>query len=99
MHRLLKAKRAMFETGERFDWGTAEALAFGSLLLEGHDVRLSGEDVNRGTFSHRHASWIDQRDERRHVPLAHLRDIKVASRWSTAPSRNSACSASNTASR
>jgi 2-oxoglutarate dehydrogenase complex dehydrogenase (E1) component-like enzyme len=42
------------------DWATAEALAFGSLLAEGHEVRLSGQDVQRGTFSHRHAVLIDQ---------------------------------------
>ncbi len=74
IHRLIKAKQAMFDSGEGFDWATAEALAFGALLLEGHGLRLSGEDVNRGTFSHRHASWIDQRDERSYVPLAHLRE-------------------------
>jgi len=73
IYRLLKAKNTMFDTGHGFDWATAEALAFGSLLIEGHHVRLSGEDVNRGTFSHRHASWIDQNDESRFVPLEHLR--------------------------
>ncbi|MEM7411099.1 MAG: 2-oxoglutarate dehydrogenase E1 component [Myxococcota bacterium] len=74
IERHLKARRAMFETGEGIDWATAEALAFGTLLTEGHGVRLSGEDVNRGTFSHRHASWIDQEDERRYVPLAHVQE-------------------------
>ncbi len=72
--RQLKAKSKMFETAENFDWATAEALAFGTLLIEGHPVRLSGEDSNRGTFSQRHASWIDQEDERRYVPLNHVRD-------------------------
>lgn len=42
------------------DWGTAEALAFGTLLLEGNHVRLTGQDVERGTFSHRHAVLHDQ---------------------------------------
>ena len=42
------------------EWGTAELLAYGSLLLEGHAVRLSGQDVERGTFSHRHAVVHDQ---------------------------------------
>jgi 2-oxoglutarate dehydrogenase E1 component len=72
--RILKAKQKMFDTGEGIDWSTAEALAFGSLLSEGSPVRLSGEDCNRGTFSHRHASWIDQEDETRYVPLDHVRE-------------------------
>jgi 2-oxoglutarate dehydrogenase E1 component len=74
--RQLRAKRKMFETGEGIDWGTAEALAFGTLLIEGHPVRLSGEDCNRGTFSHRHASWIDQQTEERYVPLNHIRETQ-----------------------
>jgi len=72
--RQLRTKAKMFETGGGIDWGTAEALAFGTLLLEGHPVRLSGEDSNRGTFSHRHASWIDQSTEERYVPLNHIAD-------------------------
>jgi 2-oxoglutarate dehydrogenase E1 component len=72
--RQLRAKQKMFETGAGIDWATAEALAFGSLLIEGHPVRLSGEDCNRGTFSHRHASWIDQQTEERYVPLNHIRE-------------------------
>lgn len=46
--------------GQGVDWGTAEALAFGTLLLEGNHVRLTGQDVERGTFSHRHAVLHDQ---------------------------------------
>ena len=72
--RQLKNRAKMFDTGEGFDWSTAEALAFGSLLLEGHPVRLSGEDSVRGTFSQRHASWIDQEDEHEYIPLNHVRD-------------------------
>ncbi len=72
--RQLRGKREMLKSGEGIDWGTAEALAFGSLLIEGHRVRLSGEDCNRGTFSHRHASWIDQQTEERYVPLNHIRE-------------------------
>lgn len=45
---------------EKLDWATAEALAFGSLLHEGYNVRISGQDVGRGTFSHRHAMLVDQ---------------------------------------
>jgi 2-oxoglutarate dehydrogenase E1 component len=72
--RQLKAKQKMVETGEGLDWATAEALAIGTLLIEGHPVRLSGEDTNRGTFSQRHAAWIDQRTETRYVPLNHIRE-------------------------
>ncbi|XP_041968163.1 probable 2-oxoglutarate dehydrogenase E1 component DHKTD1 homolog, mitochondrial [Aricia agestis] len=60
--------------GTALDWSTAEALAFGSLLLEGRHVRLSGEDVGRGTFSHRHAMLVDQRTERIHIPLNHMHE-------------------------
>ncbi|MEM6266747.1 MAG: 2-oxoglutarate dehydrogenase E1 component, partial [Pseudomonadota bacterium] len=68
--RVLKAKREMFDDDEvHFDWATAEALAFGTLLMEGYNVRLSGQDSGRGTFSQRHAVWVDQRDERKYVPL------------------------------
>ena len=67
--RQLEAKRQMIETGEGVDWSTAEALAFGTLLLEGHHVRLSGEDCQRGTFSQRHAVLIDQTNQNEFVPL------------------------------
>lgn len=67
--RVLDAKRQMFATGENFDWATGEALAFGSLLHEGYGVRLSGQDSGRGTFSQRHAVWVDQNDEHKYVPL------------------------------
>ena len=67
--RVLEAKRQMFKTGQGFDWATAEALAFGSLLSEGFGVRLSGQDSGRGTFSQRHAVWVDQKDEHKYVPL------------------------------
>jgi 2-oxoglutarate dehydrogenase E1 component len=67
--RVLDAKRTMFGAGEGFDWATGEALAFGSLLSEGYGVRLSGQDSGRGTFSQRHAIWVDQGTERKYVPL------------------------------
>ncbi len=70
--RVLDAKREMFNTGEGFDWATAEALAFGSLVTEGFGVRLSGQDSGRGTFSHRHAIWVDQNTEEKYIPLATL---------------------------
>ena len=58
--RLLENKAKMFESGKGFDWATAEALAFGSLLTEGFPVRLSGQDSTRGTFSQRHSGLINQ---------------------------------------
>ncbi len=71
--RQLDAKRKMIDTGEGIDWATAEALAFGTLLLEGHPVRLSGQDSERGTFSQRHAVLIDQENEDRFTPLNNIR--------------------------
>jgi len=70
--RVLKAKQKMFDEGEGFDWATGEALAFGSLVMEGYGVRLSGQDSGRGTFSQRHAVWVDQQDERKYIPLTTL---------------------------
>ncbi len=70
--RQLEAKRAMIESGEGIDWTTGEALAFGTLLLGGHRVRLSGEDVQRGTFSQRHAVLVDQANQNEYVPLNNI---------------------------
>ncbi len=70
--RVIDAKREMFTSGQGFDWATGEALAFGSLLSEGYGVRLSGQDSGRGTFSQRHAVWVDQTDEHKYVPLSTL---------------------------
>ena len=74
INRLLDAKETMFKDGAGFDWATAEALAFGSLLTEGYPVRLSGQDSARGTFSHRHSAIISQENEERFYPLNHIRD-------------------------
>ncbi|AYU83718.1 2-oxoglutarate dehydrogenase subunit [Leishmania donovani] len=80
LHPKLKAvldrRNETIETGEGIEWGTAEALAFGSLLLEGHQVRVTGEDVERGTFAQRHAVIHDQSQERTYVPLAHISDMQ-----------------------
>ena len=72
IRRQLDNKRKLIEAGEGIDWATAEALAMGSLMLEGFPVRLSGQDSARGTFSQRHAALIDQDDERTFIPLNHL---------------------------
>jgi len=72
LRRVIDARGAMFadkSDGEVFDWATAESLAFGTLLSEGYQVRLSGQDSGRGTFSQRHAVWVDQRTEDKYVPL------------------------------
>ncbi len=69
LQRVLDAKKKMFETGEGFDWATGEALAFGTLLKDDFAVRLSGQDVGRGTFSQRHAIWYDQENEEKYLPL------------------------------
>ena len=67
--RFIDNRRKMIDTGEGIDWATAESLAFGTLLADGHPVRLSGQDVERGTFSQRHTVLYDQRDEKRFIPL------------------------------
>ncbi len=73
LQRVLDAKKQMFETGEGFDWATAEALAYGSLVAEGNGVRLSGQDSGRGTFSQRHAVWVDQNSGEKYIPLCHVK--------------------------
>jgi len=72
LQRILDAKKAMFESGAGFDWATAEALAFGSLLAEGNGVRLSGQDSGRGTFSQRHSVWLDQQTGEKYIPLCQV---------------------------
>lgn len=72
MQKIFAARREMAEQGDGIDWGTAEAMAYGSLLLEGNHVRITGQDVQRGTFSHRHAVVKDQDTEAEFTPLNHL---------------------------
>eukprot|EP00197_Chlamydomonas_leiostraca_P002032 CAMPEP_0202857420 /NCGR_PEP_ID=MMETSP1391-20130828/366_1 /ASSEMBLY_ACC=CAM_ASM_000867 /TAXON_ID=1034604 /ORGANISM="Chlamydomonas leiostraca, Strain SAG 11-49" /LENGTH=1038 /DNA_ID=CAMNT_0049536215 /DNA_START=20 /DNA_END=3136 /DNA_ORIENTATION=- len=75
-HRQIKKvyeqRRAMVEGKEPVDWAMAEALAFGTLVSEGNHVRLSGQDVERGTFSHRHALLHDQSTGAKYVPIGHV---------------------------
>lgn len=75
-HRVVKRvyenRRAMIENGKGIDWAMGEALAFASLLDEGNHVRLSGQDVERGTFSHRHALIHDQITGERFIPLRNV---------------------------
>ncbi|BBD40377.1 2-oxoglutarate dehydrogenase subunit E1 [Aminobacter sp. Y103A] len=70
--RFLENRRQAIESGEGIDWATAESLAFGSILLDGNPIRLSGQDSERGTFSQRHTVLYDQRDENRYIPLNNL---------------------------
>ena len=72
LDRLVKTRRDMVFGETPMDWGCAEMLAFGSLLLEGTSVRLSGQDCQRGTFSHRHGVWHDHENGRQYWPLANL---------------------------
>jgi 2-oxoglutarate dehydrogenase E1 component len=72
--RFLDNRKKSIETGTGIDWSTGEALAFCSLLQEGHRVRLSGQDSERGTFSQRHSVLIDQENENRYTPFNHLGD-------------------------
>jgi 2-oxoglutarate dehydrogenase E1 component len=74
IQRFLDTRRKAIDTGEGLDWATAEALAFSSLLAEGHPVRLSGQDSERGTFSQRHSVLIDQENEERWTPFNHVAD-------------------------
>ncbi|KAJ1975780.1 hypothetical protein H4R33_006584, partial [Dimargaris cristalligena] len=68
----IQARLQKLAAGDKIDWATAEALAFGSLLLEGHNVRLSGQDVGRGTFSQRHAMLVCQNSERVYIPINNM---------------------------
>jgi 2-oxoglutarate dehydrogenase E1 component len=74
IRRFLDNRRKAIENGEGIDWALGESLAFGSLVDEGHRVRLSGQDSERGTFSQRHSVLIDQESEARYVPLNNIRD-------------------------
>ncbi len=70
--RFLEHRVQAHKEGGPIDWGFAEALAFGTLMLEGIPIRLSGQDCERGTFSHRHAALYDTENRSRYVPLQHL---------------------------
>ena len=72
LKRILANRTKTLEEGKNIDMSTAEALAFGTLCMEGHHVRVSGQDVERGTFSQRHAVLHDQESEATYTPLKHL---------------------------
>ena len=72
LKRILANRKKTIDEGKAIDWSTAEALAFGTLCEEGHHVRVSGQDVERGTFSQRHAVLHDQENESTYTPLQHI---------------------------
>ena len=70
--KLIKDRQKMFFETKQLNWASAELLAYGSTLLEGHKVRISGQDVKRGTFSHRHAVLFDSETNEPYTNLAHI---------------------------
>jgi 2-oxoglutarate dehydrogenase E1 component len=72
--KIVEQRRERAAAGNPLDWGTAEHLAFATILLEGHGIRMSGQDARRGTFSHRHAVLFDTDTGKSYTPLAHLGD-------------------------
>ncbi|MES1222418.1 MAG: 2-oxoglutarate dehydrogenase E1 component, partial [Bacteroidota bacterium] len=76
VEKILQDKVKLFETEQKVDWATGELLAFGSLLLDGKDVRMSGQDVKRGTFSSRHAVLRDENDDKPHNRLSNIEGAK-----------------------
>jgi len=75
--RQIDRKWTAFENNKGIDWAFAELLAFGTLMLDGHSVRLSGQDSKRGTFSQRHSTWYDIETRERYVPLKQLEEGKA----------------------
>ncbi|MDB2614219.1 2-oxoglutarate dehydrogenase E1 component [Chlamydiales bacterium] len=71
---LYKERLEMAHDLKPIDWGMAETLAYGSLLVEGLSIRFSGQDISRGTFSHRQAVVIDQKVKQKYIPLNHIQD-------------------------
>lgn len=72
VEKLLQEKIKLMESEQKVDWATAELMAYGSLLIEGNIVRMSGQDVQRGTFSHRHAVIRDEQTNKGHNRLNHF---------------------------
>ena len=72
--KIIKERHNLYFEQNKVDWGMAEHLAFATLLSEGHDVRLSGEDVGRGTFSHRHAVVKEEESEESIIPLSRIKE-------------------------
>jgi len=73
LYHLLEERMEMAKGNKPFDWGMAEMMAYATLLWQGVDIRLSGQDSGRGTFSHRHLQWISQKTDEKYFPLSHLK--------------------------
>ncbi|MHC4948963.1 MAG: 2-oxoglutarate dehydrogenase E1 component [Planctomycetota bacterium] len=91
LRRIMDRRGRAIAGDEPLDWAMGEMLAYGTLLQEGHAVRLTGQDVERGTFSHRHAVIFDQRDGRAHDPLNHLDPEQARFCIHNSPLTESAC--------
>jgi 2-oxoglutarate dehydrogenase E1 component len=74
VEKILNDKIKLFDAEQKIDWATGELLAYGSLLVDGHDVRMSGQDVKRGTFSHRHAVIYDENSNKEYNRLSALKE-------------------------
>ena len=74
VRKVLNDRVAMANGEIPMDWGCAELLAYATLLQDGYDIRLSGQDAGRGTFSHRHVTLHDQSQARTHIPMQHITD-------------------------
>jgi multifunctional 2-oxoglutarate metabolism enzyme len=88
--RQMERRRASLNDGG-IDWGTAESLAFASLLVEGHPVRLTGQDTMRGTFSQRHLAFHDEKNGEVWIPMQHLRDAAATFELYNSPLSEVAC--------
>jgi 2-oxoglutarate dehydrogenase E1 component len=89
--RQLERRKAAFEGDGEFDWGLGEALAFASLLAEGTPIRLTGQDTQRGTFSHRHLVFHDAKTNATHAPIQHLSDARASFELYNSPLSEYAC--------
>ncbi len=74
VHRIINMRKEMYFEANAMDWGMAETLAYGTLLEEGHDIRLAGQDSKRGTFSHRHGALVTEDGNENWIPLNHVED-------------------------
>lgn len=76
IHRLVEDRQAMISQN-RIDWALGELLAYGTLIQEGHSVRLTGQDTVRGTFAHRHAAFVIEDTDQQYIPLKNLKEAKA----------------------
>jgi 2-oxoglutarate dehydrogenase E1 component len=89
--RQLERRKAAFENDGEFDWGLGESLAFASLLAEGTPIRLTGQDTQRGTFSHRHVVFHDAKTNATYAPIQHLSDAQASIEIYNSPLSEYAC--------